>query len=234
MDLTTVEPGLALLHDEAGHAAVPRRGGGIGQREERERIALAAIGDEHLRAGDEVAVAVPPRHRAQGLDVGARVRLGEAEAAARLAAGEARQEPRALLVRPVVEHDQRGHGVAIEDAGERHEPAADLLDHPRVGRDVEAEPAVCARHEGAEEAELSHPRDQRVRIGVGVLERGRRRLDLGLHERAHRRDDRVRDGGGPSDHERPRGWTRRRNGPEPNKLRGHCKRERPPGVKRVS
>ncbi len=148
MDLTTVEPGLALLHDEAGHAAVPRRGGGIGQREERERIALAAIGDEHLRAGDEVAVAVPPRHRAQGLDVGARVRLGEAEAAARLAAGEARQEPRALLVRPVVEHDQRGHGVAIEDAGERHEPAADLLDHPRIGRDVEAEPAIGAAARG--------------------------------------------------------------------------------------
>ena len=147
---------------------------GVGDRQQREGVALAAVGHEHLAAGDQIVVAVPPRDGADGLDVGAGVRLGEAEPAARLPAGEARQEAAPLLLGAVVEHDQRGHGVAVDDPRQRHPAAAELLDDARVGGDVEAETAVVAGHERAEEPELAHARDQVVGIGVGMLEGGGR------------------------------------------------------------
>src|SRR5438309_1772943 len=124
------ETGRALLDDEARHAAVPRLRAGIGDGEQREGVALAPVGHEHLRAGDEVLVAATHRPRPDRLHVGARVGLGEAERAARLAGGEARQEVAPLLLGAVLEHDQRGHRVAVDHAGQRHPAAADLLDHP--------------------------------------------------------------------------------------------------------
>ena len=203
------EARMPLLHDEAGHAAVARRGGRIGEGEQRERVALAAVGDEHLRAGDQVAVAVAAGHGADGLYVGARVGLGEAEPAPGEAGGEARQEPRALLVGAVVQHDERGHRVAVDDAGQGHPAPAELLDHARVGRDVDAEPAVLARDQRAEQLELVHAGDQVVRVGVGVVEARGDRLDLGADELAHRRHHgmrcrRSRRRGACSDH----GWSR--------------------------
>ena len=81
MDLTTSRPGAPFSTMKQDMPRCARLGGGVGEGEEREGVALAAVGDEHLRAGDEVAVAVAARHRADGLDVGAGVRLGEAEAA---------------------------------------------------------------------------------------------------------------------------------------------------------
>ena len=140
--LDDVETRRPLLHDEAGHAPVRRVGGGVGAREQGEGIALAAIGHEHLRARDEVVVALAARHRLNGLHVGAGMGLGEAEPAPRGAAGEAGQEARALLVGAVVEHDEGGHGVAVDDAGERHPAAAELLDDARVDRHAEPEAAV--------------------------------------------------------------------------------------------
>src|SRR5207237_393001 len=88
--------GRALLDDEARHAAVARLGEGIGDGQQRERVALATVGHEHLRAGDHVGLAALDRPGANGLHVRARVRLGEAQTAARLAGGEARQQPAAL------------------------------------------------------------------------------------------------------------------------------------------
>jgi len=187
--LDHLETGGALLHDEAGHAAMPRRGPGIGEGEEGEGVALAAVGDEHLGAGNEVAIAVASSLSADGLDVGARVRLGEAEPSARLATREARQEPASLLLRAVVEHDEGGHGVAVDHSGERHEAAADLLDDLSVGANVEPQTPVGGGHERAEEPELAHARHQLVRIGIGVLEARSGGNDLLVHEAAHRGHD---------------------------------------------
>src|SRR5947209_658046 len=78
--LDDVKAGLALLDDEAGHALVAWPGGGIGQGQESEGIALAAVGDEHLGAGDAIAIAVAPGRRADGLDSGTGMRPGQADA----------------------------------------------------------------------------------------------------------------------------------------------------------
>ena len=147
-----------------------RRRRGICQSQEREGIALAPVGHEHLGAGDEVAVATSLGDGADGLDVRAGVRLGQAEAPSREAGSEARQQALLLLVRSMLEDDQRRHGMAVDDAHQRHEAAADLLDDARIGRDVETEAAVLLRHQRAEETHVPHSRDQVVRIGVGMFE----------------------------------------------------------------
>jgi len=182
----------ALLDDEAGHAAVPGRLGGIGQSEQREGIALAAVGHEHLGAGQQVAVALAAGHRADRLHVRAGVGLGEAQAAAGLPAREAREQAEPLLLGAVLEHDERGHGVAVDHAGEGHEAPAELLDDPGVGRDVEAEAAVGGGHEGPEKAEALHAVHQLVRIPVRVLEGRGRGHHVPLHELA----DGGHEGGG--------------------------------------
>src|SRR5262245_35248683 len=193
--LHDLEPRRTLLDDEARHARVTRRGGGIRESQERESVALAAVGDEHLRARDEIAVSVALRHRADGLNVRAGVRLGETEPAARLAARESREQAPPLLLGAVPEHDERGHGVAVDHARQRHEPAADLLDDARIGADVEAEATVVGGHERAKEAELAHARDELMRVGVRVLEGGGDGQDFLLDELTHRRDDGVGGGG---------------------------------------
>ena len=99
------EAGPALGDDEAGHAAMGRPRGGVGEGEERERVALAPVRHEHLRPGDQVVVAAATGDGADGLHVAAGVRLGEAQPAPGVAAREAGQQAIALLVGPVVEHD---------------------------------------------------------------------------------------------------------------------------------
>jgi hypothetical protein len=50
---------------------------------------------------------------------------------------------------------------------------------------------VLDGYQRAEEPELAHALDQRVRVGVGVVEIGGDRLDLALHEVADGGDDRM-------------------------------------------
>ena len=69
------EAGVAFLDDEAGHPAVARLGLRIRQREERERVALAAVGHEHLRPRDDVVASRAARHGADRLHVRPGVRL---------------------------------------------------------------------------------------------------------------------------------------------------------------
>ena len=97
-----------------------------------------------------------------------------------------------MLLGAVVEDDERGHGVAVDHARERHPAAAQLLDDPRVCRDVEPESAVRGGHEGAEEAEVAHARDESVGVAVGVFERRGGRTHLARDKLAHGRDERVR------------------------------------------
>jgi hypothetical protein len=192
--LDHLETGLALLHDEAGHPAVRGIGGGVGAGEEGKSVTLTSIGDEHLRARDQVMVALPARHGADGLDVRARVRLGEAEASTRDTACQPRQEALALLVGAVMENDEGGHGVAVDHPRQGHPAPAQLLDHARIIRHAQAEPAVLHRHQGAEKAQLAQTADEEMGILVVMLEGGGDRHHLGLHEPAYRGDDRMRGG----------------------------------------
>ena len=101
-----------------------------------------------------------------------------------LAARERRKPARLLHGRPVPTDHVREHQVRVEDPGQAHPAAAELLDDHRVGRVVEAEPAVLGGDGGAEEAELLHPLDERVRILVRVLVFARDRDHVALDEAA--------------------------------------------------
>ncbi len=158
----------------------------IGEGQQGEGVALPPVGHEHLGAGDEVLVAVAPGHRAEGLHVRAGVGFGEAEPPAGLAAGEAGQQAPPLLLGAVLEHDQGGHGVAVDDPGQGHEPAAQLLDDAGVGGHVEAEAAVLRGHQGPEQPEPLHPLHHLARIAVVVLQRGREAAHVVVHELADR------------------------------------------------
>ena len=117
--------------------------------------------------------------------------LGEAEPAPRGPAREAGQEARALLVGAVVEHDEGGHRVAVDDAGEGHPATAELFDDARVDRHPQPEAPVGGGDERAEQSQLPHALHEGVRILVGVLERECDGDDLGLDEAAHGADDRM-------------------------------------------
>ena len=87
-----LEAGAAvLLDDEGGQATVLERGVGVGAGQQAEGVPGFGIGDEHLGAVDHVLLAVLHGAGLQGSDVAAAARLGESEAAADLAAGEARE-----------------------------------------------------------------------------------------------------------------------------------------------
>jgi hypothetical protein len=74
--------------------------------------------------------------------------------------------------------------MAVDDAGERHPSARQLLHHARVGREAEAEAAEAGRDGGAEEAELAHRGDHRMRVLVAMLEGGGVGNDVALDEAA--------------------------------------------------
>ena len=157
-------------------------------------MALTAVGHEHLRAGHHVGVVPAECDGADGLDVRAGVRLRETQAAALVTARESRQKAAALLLRAVIQHDQRHHRVAVDDARERHPPAAQLFDDSRVHADGQAEAAIRPGDEAAEESELAHARDQPVRVLVRVLERERDRIHLFVDERSNRVDEGIAHG----------------------------------------
>ena len=93
------QAGRAFFDDERADAAVRRLGRRVRLGQQQEHVRAAAVGHPHLRAVDDVRVAVAPRRRRDRLQVGARVRFGQADAAARFALREPRQET-LLLIRP--------------------------------------------------------------------------------------------------------------------------------------
>ena len=129
-----------------------------------------AVRDPHLRAVDDVLVAVARRPARDVARVAAGVGLRQREAAAELAGREARQ-PALLLRFGAVVHDQvRGDRVRVDDARQRHPAVRELLDDADVGEQVEPEAAVLLGDRDAEQPERLHLLDDRVGIRVGVLE----------------------------------------------------------------
>ena len=132
--LRHAEARVALLDDEAGHAAVARLRARVGDRQQRERVALAPVGDEHLAAVEHVVVARrggrwcgSPARRSRRA-----ARSGRGRRAPRRRRSGAGSGARCSSV-PWWSTISVGHRVAVDHAGQRHPAAAQLLDDPRVG-----------------------------------------------------------------------------------------------------
>ena len=106
---------------------------GVGLDQQQRHVAVQAVGDPGLRAVDDVVVAVELGDGADRLQVGAGVRLGEAEAAAHLAGRHPRQVLALLLFGAVALDRRSGDQVRVEDARRRHPDRCDLDDDLRVG-----------------------------------------------------------------------------------------------------
>ena len=137
-----ITPGASSRHQEQGEAVVA--GVRVGLRDEHDQVGAVAVGDVGLRAVDHVVVAVAHRARLDAGDVGAGVRLGDAEARDLLALDRRHQVLLLLLVgaelvqrrrRHVGVHaDAHGHAGAV---GVRH-----LLGEHEVAVEVAALAAV--------------------------------------------------------------------------------------------
>lgn len=180
---------LALLHREQTDAGVGGLGTRIGLGGNGEHRAVARVGDEHLGAGEDVLVAAASRGGANRLHVAAGVRFGESEAAAFFAARHRGQEVSSLRVGAVIRDDIGHDQMAVDHAGEAHPSARQFFHHARVAEVAEAEAAKLFGNGGAEEAELTHRGDHRVRIFVAMLERGGGRDDVALDESTDSGDD---------------------------------------------
>jgi hypothetical protein len=82
------------------------------------------------------------------------------------------------------------HRVATERTGQRHPTARDLLGHQRVALRGGARLAERCRHRHAVHAELLHLLDERLGVGVGVLEVPYDGPDLLVDEPPHHVDER--------------------------------------------
>ena len=142
----------------------------IGLHQQREAGAVDTVADPGLGAVDDIAFAVAARGDADRLQVGAAIGLGQRQAAAQLAGGEARQELALLRLGAVALHDRRHDQVRVENAGQRHPHARDALDDLGIGRAGQAEPAIRRADRRAEQPELAHAGDDGLGVDVVVLQ----------------------------------------------------------------
>ena len=181
-----------LLGDEAGHAAVARVGVGVGLDEHEDEAGAQAVGDPHLLAVDLVGAVVDLLGRGlDRLDVGAELGLGQREGGADLAGRHARQVLLLLLVGAELHQQVGADEVRVDDAGDRDPAARELLDDHRVGRQVEAQPAVLLGDRDPEQAELLHLLDDRLGELVLVVVVLGVREDLLVRELADHLGDRL-------------------------------------------
>ena len=178
-----------LLGEEQRHAAMARRGVGIGLDQERKAGAFDRVGDPGLGAIDHVLVAGADGAGADRLQVGAAVRLGQRQAAAQLATGKARQEMPLLRLGAEALDQGRHDQVRIEGARQRDPGLRDQRDHAGIGRGRHAEAAVARRDGRAEQAERLHLLDHRSRVDVVVLELQHLRADVALQPLVERIQD---------------------------------------------
>ena len=166
--LSRREP-IALVRDEKAHALVARIGRGVGLGEEREARAVDRVGYPGLGAVEHVIVAIALGDRADRLQVGSGIRLGQRQPAAYLARSELR-EPLRLLLRRAEALDRRRHDeVRVEDAGDRHPVGRNAHDDLGIGRGGQAEAAVFLPDCRAEQTHLGHLLDQLFRPLVVMI-----------------------------------------------------------------
>ena len=178
-------PSASARDDERGEPALARAF--VGRREDDDPGRVPRVRDEHLRAVDDVLVAVALSSRLDARDVGAGVRLGERERAEERLFEQRRQPLLLLLVGAGEQDRRRPECVGDErDRDPRTAPGELLADQDPV-EDREAGPAELLRDVDVHQAELVRLRDhvRRVRLMLVVL--GGDRADLLLGELVRQR-----------------------------------------------
>ena len=179
-----------LLDEEGRQVLVGLLGALVGAHQRRDERRAAAVGQPHLLAVDRVvAVGALGGLGADARDVGPEPRLGHRERPAHLAGGHARQEAFLLLLGAVLDDHVGDDEVGVDDAGDAHPAAGDLLDHQRVGQQRLTEPAELLRDGEPEDPELLEPVDDLLRVDVAVLELLGVRDDLPVDEAPDGRQD---------------------------------------------
>ena len=160
-------------------------------RGQRHEAGALAVGDPHLRAVEDVLVAVWRGLAADRLRVAAGVGLAQAERRAHLAGGHARKVRLALLVGAEALDEVGRDRVRVQHTRERHPAVRQLFHEPGVCHHVELETAVLLGDPRAEQSERLHLFDHGLGIAVGVLVLGRDRDHVFAHPLAHRRYELV-------------------------------------------
>ena len=176
----------ALLDQEGGDAARPGIGPGLGVDDQR--VGVMAVGDPHLRAVQDIAVALLVGAQPHRDDIGAGAGLAHRQRADMLARDQLRQVF-ALLRLAAVAADLVDAEVGVRAVGEadRGRGAADLLHRDAMREIAHAGAAVFLLDRDAVQAERAHLGPQLDRETVGPVDLGGERRDLVLGEIAHRR-----------------------------------------------
>ncbi len=160
--------------------------GRIRLRIDHEHVRVGPIGDPHLAAVEDVAVALPLRTQLHGDDIRAGAGLRHRERSDVLAVQQPGKEARALLVVAIqadLVHAQVGMGAV----GEAHRAggARDLLHDERVCQVAEAGASPALRNGDAEQALRAERRPQVARKLVLAVDVGCPRRDLLRREPPH-------------------------------------------------
>ena len=149
----------------------------IGLHEQREAIAVIAVGDPGLRAVDDIIVAVALGRRADRLQVGAAIWLGQGNAAAQVLPWQTAEDsaPSASSV-PLRCTALAMMTCELTMPADRHPDGRNALDDLGVGRRRQAEPAVFRRDQAAEQTHRLHLLDD-LRSDIRRVPRGRARKD---------------------------------------------------------
>ena len=178
------EAGKTFFDDEGGHALRPGLHVGLGV--DHQSVGVAAIGDPHFRAVENVAVALLFGAQPHRDDVGTRARLGHGQGADMLAGKEFRQIfgfLRRRGVAPDLVDAKVGMG-AIGQA-DRGRGARNLLQRDDMGEIAHVGAAVLLRDRHAEQAEVAEFLPEiggKFIVAVDLFRAGR---DFGQGEGAH-------------------------------------------------
>ena len=180
----------ALLDDKRRHAARARRRIGLGV--DHEGLGHRTVGDPHLGAVEDVAVASSVGARAHRDDVRAGVRLRHRERADMLARDELRQIALLLLLGAVaVDLVDAEIGMRAVGEADRRRAARNLFHRDTMREVAEPCPAVFLRNRDAEHAELAKLRPEVARECVVAVDRVGARRDLTGREARNRFAQRV-------------------------------------------
>ncbi len=145
----------------------------VGLREDDRPVGVARVRDEGLRAVQDVLVAAALGRRLQARDVGAGLRLGEAERAEDRRLEQRRQPRRLLLVGAGDDHGAGAEAVRAERGADAGAAPVELLADEHPVERVQAEPAVLRRDVQVHQADLVRLRDHVGRV-LHVRRRTRR------------------------------------------------------------
>ena len=206
LDARGGEAGRIGLDDEGAHALAATRVR-IGDGEDRDEVRDRAVGDEALRAVEDVVVAVAGGPHPHCRHVAAGRRLGQGERGEPLPGGEPRQVSVLLLLGPGKQDREGAELLHGGDEAGRGVGTRDLLDKDGLGDLVECGAAVPLLEAGAEQVLLGEellevPRE--LRGGVDL--RGPRR-DALRRELAHDGTKLIVIGGWQVGHSAPRRGT---------------------------